>query len=123
MARPKHPNRPNVMDADCPSRQALDLIGNKWTMLVVKTLAEGVRRYGALHRTIGGISQKMLTQTLRGLERDGLVLRTVYPVVPPKVEYTLTPLGKTLIEPLTAVATWAERHMGEIARLRTRKRH
>lgn len=105
----------------CPAREALELMGDRWTMIVVKALAEGIQRYGALHREIGGISQKMLTQTLRSLERDGLVLRTVYPVVPPKVEYTLTPLGKTMIEPLAAIGLWAERHMDEI--IRARKRH
>lgn len=109
---------PNVLDAHCPSRQALDLIADKWTMLVVKELAEGIQRYGALHRSIGGISQKMLTQTLRALERDGLVVRTVYPVVPPKVDYALTPLGETLIEPLTAIAAWTSRHMDEIVQAR-----
>lgn len=88
------------------------------TMLVIKALADGIQRHGALHRAIGGISQKMLTQTLRALERDGLVLRTVYPVVPPKVEYALTPLGETLIEPLAAISAWAERHMDEIMRAR-----
>jgi DNA-binding HxlR family transcriptional regulator len=87
-------------------------------MIVIKALAEGIHRYGALHREIGGISQKMLTQTLRKLERDGLVERTVYPVVPPMVEYALTPLGATLIEPLAAVAAWAEQHMDEIVRSR-----
>ncbi|MBA3274729.1 MAG: helix-turn-helix transcriptional regulator [Chloroflexia bacterium] len=89
-------------------------------MIVVKALSEGIHRYGALHRAIGGISQKMLTQTLRSLERDGLVLRTVYPVVPPKVEYALTPLGETLIEPLAVIGAWAERHMDEIVRARQR---
>jgi DNA-binding HxlR family transcriptional regulator len=87
-------------------------------MIVVKALADGIHRNGALHREIGGISQKMLTQTLRSLERDGLVLRTVYPVVPPKVEYALTPLGETLIEPLTTISAWAERHMDEIVQAR-----
>ena len=90
-------------------------------MIVVKALAEGNQRYGALHRDIGGISQKMLTQTLRSLERDGLVRRTVYPVVPLKVEYTLTPVGETLIDPLAVIAAWAEEHMGEI--LEARQRH
>ncbi len=89
-------------------------------MIVVKALSEDIHRYGALHRAIGGISQKMLTQTLRSLERDGLVRRTVYPVVPPKVEYALTPLGETLIEPLAAIGDWAERHMDEIVRARQR---
>jgi len=110
----------NVMNAQCPPMQALDLIADRWTMIVVKALADGIQRYGALHRDIGGISQKMLTQTLRALERDGLVRRTVYPVVPPKVEYTLTPLGETLTEPLAAIAAWAERHMDEIVQARRR---
>ena len=110
----------NVLNAQCPPRQALDLISDRWTMIVIKALAEGIQRYGALHRDIGGISQKMLTQTLRAMERDGLVLRTVYPVVPPKVEYTLTPLGETLIEPLAAIGAWAERHMDEIVQARRR---
>ncbi len=111
---------PSVLNGQCPPRQALDLIADRWTMIVVKALAEGIQRYGALHREIGGISQKMLTQTLRSLERDGLVRRTVYPVVPPKVEYALTPLGETLIEPLAAIGVWAERHMDEIVQARRR---
>lgn len=104
----------SVQETLCSSRQALDLISDRWTLIVVKALAEGIQRYGALHRAIEGISQKMLTQTLRSLERDGLVRRTVYPVVPPKVEYTLTPLGETLIDLLVAIDGWAERHMEEI---------
>ncbi len=94
------------------------MISDRWTMIVIKALAEGIHRYGALQREIGGISQKMLTQTLRSLERDGLVRRTVYPVVPPKVEYALTPLGETLIEPLAVIGDWAERHMDEIVAAR-----
>ncbi len=108
----------NVLLAGCPSRQALDLVADKWTMLVIKALADGVRRYGEVRRTVEGISQKMLTQTLRSLERDGLVERTVHPVVPPMVEYRLTPLGATLIEPLSAVSAWAERHMHEVVAAR-----
>lgn len=77
-------------------------------------------RYAALQREIGGISQKMLTQTLRGLERDGLVQRTVHPVVPPKVEYSLTRLGRTLIEPLHALCRWSEKHLAELQANRTR---
>ncbi len=102
----------------CSPRQALELIADRWTMIVVKALGDGRHRYGELHRSIDGISQKMLTQTLRSLERDGLVERTVYPVVPPRVEYALTPLGATLTEPLEALAAWAERHMGEITEAR-----
>jgi len=107
-----------AVEAQCSTRQALDLIGDRWTMIVIKALSEGVQRYGALQREIGGISQKMLTQTLRSLERDGLVSRTVYPVVPPKVEYALTPLGETLIEPLALICEWAERNMGGVIQAR-----
>ena len=88
------------MNAQCLSRVVLSRIADKWTALIIHVLATGTRRYAELQREIGGISQKMLTQTLRSLERDGLVLRKVHPVVPPKVEYALTPLGRTLIEPL-----------------------
>ncbi len=109
---------PAVHNVQCLPRQALGLISDRWTMIVVKALSEDIHRYGALHRAIGGISQKMLTQTLRSLEHDGLVSRTVYPVVPPKVEYALTPLGETLIEPLAAISDWAERHMDEIVQAR-----
>jgi DNA-binding HxlR family transcriptional regulator len=116
-----HHNGSNGLIDQCPVRQALDMIGDRWTMIVIKALAEGIQRYGELRREIGGISQKMLTQTLRALERDGLVRRTVYPVVPPKVEYALTPLGETLIEPLAAIGMWAERHMDEV--MQTRHRH
>jgi DNA-binding HxlR family transcriptional regulator len=107
--------RPNVLDPACGSRQALNLIADKWTMLVVYVLAaHEVVRYGELHRQIGGVSQKMLTQTLRKMERDGIVNRKVFPVVPPKVEYSLTPLGNTLIKPLTALCRWAETNMARV---------
>ncbi|MDQ3656779.1 MAG: helix-turn-helix transcriptional regulator [Chloroflexota bacterium] len=109
---------PEAHNAQCLPRQALDLISDRWTMIVVKALSEGIHRYGELQRAIGGISQKMLTQTLRSLEHDGLVRRTVYPVVPPKVEYALTALGETLIEPLAAISDWAERHMADIVEAR-----
>jgi DNA-binding HxlR family transcriptional regulator len=112
--------KPNVFSADCGSQQVLDLIADKWTALVIYSLAQGTKRYSELQREIGGVSQKMLTQTLRGLERDGLVERKVYPVVPPKVEYTLTPLGRTLIEPLGAVCKWAEAHLQQLLAARAR---
>src|SRR5262249_9172592 len=99
-AMPKVSSAASVLDPRCPSRLVLDRIADKWTALVIQILAGGTMRYAALQRQIGGISQKMLTQTLRSLERDGLVQRTVHPVVPPKVEYSLTKLGRTLIEPL-----------------------
>ena len=111
---------PTGLSGQCRPRQALDMISDRWTMIVIKALAEGIHRYGALHREIGGISQKMLTQTLRSLERDGLVRRTVYPVVPPKVEYALTPLGETLRQPIAAIGVWAELHMDEVVQARQR---
>lgn len=109
---------PNVLNPNCGSRRVLDLIADKWTMLVIYALARDTRRYGQLQREIGGITQKMLTQTLRKMEEDGLVKRTVYPVIPPKVEYSLTELGETLLEPLSAVCRWAESHMNEVERAR-----
>src|SRR5437762_10969982 len=90
----KTPSPPSVLEPQCPSRLVLDRIADKWTALVIQILARGTMRYAELQRAIGGISQKMLTQTLRSLERDGLVQRKVYPVVPPKVEYSLTKLGR-----------------------------
>ena len=110
----------SVLDAQCPSRLVLDRIADKWTALIIQVLAHGIRRYAELQREIGGISQKMLTQTLRSLERDGLVQRTVHPVVPPKVEYALTKLGRTLIEPLQGLCRWSEKHLPELQANRTR---
>ena len=104
----------SVMDAQCPSRLVLDRIADKWTALIIQVLARGTMRYAQLQREIGGISQKMLTQTLRSLERDGLVQRTVHPVIPPKVEYALTRLGRTLIEPLHELCKWSEKHLPEL---------
>ncbi|MBD0304331.1 MAG: helix-turn-helix transcriptional regulator [Tolypothrix sp. T3-bin4] len=90
---------PEVFIADCPIQRVLETIADKWSVIVIYALSQTeTRRYSELQRLIGGVSQKMLTQTLRKLERDGLVERQVYPVVPPKVEYSLTPLGKTLTE-------------------------
>jgi DNA-binding HxlR family transcriptional regulator len=111
---------PSVMDSQCPSRLVLDRIADKWTALVIQILSKGTMRYAALQREIGGISQKMLTQTLRSLERDGLVQRVVYPVVPPKVEYSITRLGRTLIEPLHGLCRWSERHLPELQANRAR---
>jgi len=105
---------PSVLEPQCPSRLVLDRIADKWTALVIQILAGGTMRYAELQRAIGGILQKMLTQTLRSLERDGLVQRTVHPVVPPKVEYSLTRLGRTLIEPLHALCRWSEKHLAEL---------
>ena len=104
----------NVYDSTCPTRLALDRIADKWTVLIIGLLGDGPKRFSELQRGIGGISQKMLTQTLRELERDGLVHRTIYPEVPPHVEYDLTALGYTLFEPITAVSRWAEEHIVEV---------
>jgi DNA-binding HxlR family transcriptional regulator len=93
----------------------LSTIGDKWTVLVVTTLAGGPMRFSELKRAVGDISQRMLTLTLRHLERDGFVTRTAFPTVPPRVDYQLTELGKTLISPLEAIAGWAIEHRGEVA--------
>jgi DNA-binding HxlR family transcriptional regulator len=101
--------------AGCPSRQLLDRISDKWVALVLAALAdEGTMRYNALSRRLAGVSQKMLTQTLRSLERDGLVTRTVTPTVPVSVEYALTPLGASLQEVMLTLKGWAEGHMDEV---------
>jgi len=117
---PKIASGPSVMDSQCPSRLVLDRIADKWTALIIQLLAKKTMRYAALQREIGGISQKMLTQTLRSLERDGLIERKVYPVVPPKVEYSLSRLGRTLIEPLHALCRWSEKHLAELQANRAR---
>lgn len=104
----------------CHAREVLDRVGDKWSVFVIHMLGGGTRRFSELRRGIEGISQRMLTVTLRGLERDGLVTRTVYPVVPPRVDYALTPLGETLLETICALVTWSEVHRTDIdlARLR-----
>lgn len=101
-------------------REMLTRIGDKWTMLVISTLAEGPLRFSALLGEINGISHRMLTVTLRALQRDGVVTRTAYAEVPPRVEYELTPLGATLIVPLAALIDWVEGHQHEVAASRSR---
>ncbi len=101
--------------ADCPTRRILDRIGDRWTVLIVGALGEGEARFSELLRRIEGVSQKMLTQTLRGLERDGLVTRTVYPQVPVRVEYALTDAGHTLIAPLRALQQWSIEHLSDVS--------
>ena len=99
------------LSGDCMAvNDILSTIGDKWTVLIVMTLSKGPMRFNEIRRAVGGISQRMLTLTLRGLERDGFATRTVFPTVPPRVDYALTELGKTLIEPLTAIGTWAIAH-------------
>jgi DNA-binding HxlR family transcriptional regulator len=111
---------PNVLDQNCESRQALDRLADKWTCLIVYALLKGPMRHGELRRTVEGISQKMLTQTLRSMEADGLVTRTVVDVIPPHVEYSLTELGRTLSEPLVAICRWAMDHLTEMQAARAR---
>ena len=107
-----------------PRRAVVDVqdiltsICTKWGLLVLYELSRGGKRHGELRRAIGGVSQKMLTQTLRALERDRLVRRTMHPVVPPRVDYALTPLGKTLMQPLSALYRWTKRHLEQIQRAR-----
>jgi len=108
-------NKPgDVYDPTCSARDALQLIASKWAMLIIPALAEGPMRNSALMRRIGGISQKMLTQTLRDLERNGLVIRRDLQTVPPHVEYRLSPLGASLSETLGFLDRWAERHFPEL---------
>ena len=105
---------PDVFARDCASRVVLDRIGDRWTVLVVVALAEGRLRFSELRSRIEGITPKVMTQTLRALERDGLVTRTVYAEVPPRVEYELTDLGRDLLAPIDAVRLWAEQHASRI---------
>jgi DNA-binding HxlR family transcriptional regulator len=98
----------------CRAREVLDRIGDKWSVYVVQMLGTGTKRFSELRREIGVITPRMLTVTLRSLERDGLVTRTVYAVIPPRVEYDLTPLGATLLETVGALIEWANRHLAEI---------
>lgn len=107
--REKYPHYTN-----CPTRDVLDQISDKWSTLIIVTLAERPRRFGELRREIDDISQRMLTQTLRDLQRDGLVARQVFATTPPSVEYSLTPLGRSLLEPLVGLMHWAESRHGEI---------
>jgi DNA-binding HxlR family transcriptional regulator len=102
--------------ADCPARKLLDRISDKWVSLILNALAAGPQRYSDLNRTLAGVSQKMLTQTLRALQRDGLVSRTVTASVPARVDYALTPLGATLLPIMEAIKTWAETHIEEVGR-------
>jgi len=98
----------------CPVSDVFRRLGDRWSMLVLILLGGRTHRYNELHRAIEGISQRMLTRTLRMLENDKLVIRTVYPTVPPSVEYALTPLGRSLLEPVSALAEWAVEHADEL---------
>jgi DNA-binding HxlR family transcriptional regulator len=109
------------LEADCPVREVLDRVGDKWSVLIIVLLGQRTHRFSELHRAIEGISQRMLTLTVRNLERDGLVKRTVYATVPPRVDYELTELGRTLLVPLGALSAWANAHRSDI--LAARDRH
>lgn len=98
----------------CPIRNVLDRIGDKWSLLIVHTLAEAPHRFGELRRAIPDISQRMLTQTLRDLQRDGLIERRVFPTVPPSVEYRLTAMGKSLLTPMQELVDWAAKYQNRI---------
>jgi DNA-binding HxlR family transcriptional regulator len=105
---PRHSAVPHSPASCLAVRDVLVRVGDKWSVLLVVVLTDGPRRFNDLRRSIEGISQRMLTHTLKALERDGLVTRTVYPTIPPKVEYALTDLGRTLLAPITALAEWAQ---------------
>jgi DNA-binding HxlR family transcriptional regulator len=105
--------------AACPARQLLDRISDKWVTLIITALADGPQRYSDLSRRIAGVSQKMLTQTLRSLERDGLLSRSVTPSVPVRVDYELTPLGQSLLPLIASIKGWAESHMPVVAAARS----
>jgi DNA-binding HxlR family transcriptional regulator len=114
------PVPPNVFLKGCASRTVLDVLANKWTNLVVCALRDGPLRFGQLRRQLEGITQKMLTQTLRALERDGLVTRTLYPTIPPRVDYELTDLGRDAARLFDGLVAWAEQHVHEITAARDR---
>jgi DNA-binding HxlR family transcriptional regulator len=110
----------DVLDPDCPSRVVLDRIAGKWTGLIVLALGDQTLRFGQLRERIGGVAPKVLTQTLRSMQDDGLVSRHVYAEVPPRVEYALTDLGRSLNEPLAAIRDWAELNVAKILAARER---
>jgi DNA-binding HxlR family transcriptional regulator len=131
MMKPKHINvpaprapvvPPNAhLESDCRGvASILARVGDKWSVLVIMLLGDGPRRFNELRRMVGGISQRMLTLTLRGLERDGLVTRTVFPTIPPRVDYELTDLGRGLQQPVRALGEWAMGHQREIEDARAR---
>ena len=104
----------NVMSSKCPSREILDHVTSTWGSLVLVLLIEKTYRFGEMRDQIGGISEKMLTQTLKALERDGFVLRKAYPEIPPRVEYSLTPLGREVAAKVQSLTTWVETHLPKI---------
>ena len=108
----------DVFNSHCPTRQVLDRVADKWSVLIVRRLSTGTMRFAQLRRAIDGISQKVLTNTLRGLERDGIVTRRVYASVPPKVEYSLTDLGRSLCVLVAGICDWAEANIEQVQQAR-----
>ncbi len=98
----------------CRAREVLQRVGDKWSVYVIDLLGQGTMRFSELHRSIDGITSRMLTVTLRGLERDGIVSRTIHPVIPPRVEYELTPMGRTLLDTIGQLVSWTDSHLPEI---------
>lgn len=98
----------------CRAREVLQRVGDKWSVLAIDLLGQGTMRFTELHRAIDGITARMLTVTLRGLERDGIVTRTIHPVIPPRVEYALTPMGRTLLDTIGQLVSWTDSHLPEI---------
>ena len=118
---PALPPRPDPQHADCRGvASVLARVGDKWSVFVIMMLGDGPKRFNELKRMINGISQRMLTLTLRGLERDGLVTRTIFPTIPPRVDYELTDLGRGLSRPVEALGKWAMEHLAQIEAARTR---
>ncbi|MDR5857894.1 helix-turn-helix transcriptional regulator [Halomonas eurihalina] len=109
-----------IFEQPCPIRDVLDRIGNQWSLLILEALAPGTLRFNALMREIGDISKQMLSRTLKQLEQDGFITRTLYPEVPPRVEYTLTPLGHSFLEPMQQLVDWADTHHHAIVAARAR---
>ncbi|WFF42088.1 transcriptional regulator [Salinicola endophyticus] len=125
-----NPHNPDVSSSEslvlaqpCPIRDVLDRIGDQWSLLVLLTLRPGTRRFNQLRREIDDISKQMLSRTLKQLEQDGLVSRTAYPEVPPRVEYQLTELGQSLLTPVAALVAWAEQHQPAVNAARERYKH
>ncbi|GED69978.1 transcriptional regulator [Brevibacillus reuszeri] len=109
-----NPKQPDISVAECGYSRVLEIISNKWTALVIYAMENGSIRYGEMNRIIVGISKKMLTQTVRKLERDGVVQRHITPTVPPAVEYSLTPLGETLLQPMSELRQWGRIHFSHV---------
>jgi DNA-binding HxlR family transcriptional regulator len=108
----------NVFDNNCPTRLVLDRIADKWTVLIIRRLSDGTLRFAQIRRAVDGISQKVLTNTLRGLERDGIVTRRIYASVPPRVEYSLTELGRSLSDMVGQICGWAEANIEKVQHAR-----